>query len=165
MSYVLGIDVSTTATKAVIVDGGGEVVATGTSGYDYQIPAPLWSEQDPHLWWDATVEAVRSVMHTGGIDGTEVDAVGLTGQMHGSVLLDSAGEVLRPAILWNDQRTAAACDEIRDRVGTQRLIEVAGSDALTGFTAPKLLWSVRTNRRCSPASRTCCSRRDGPGGR
>lgn len=140
VSYVIGIDVSTTATKAVVVDGDGEVVSVGTSEYDYQTPHPLWSEQDPSLWWDGTAAAVRTALERAGIGGDAVAAIGLTGQMHGLVLLDADGEVLRPAILWNDQRTQAACDEIRQRVGLQRLIEISGNDALTGFTAPKLLW-------------------------
>lgn len=140
MRYVVGIDVSTTATKALLVDELGKVVAVDSSSYDYEVPAPMWTEQDPHLWWDASTEAIHGVLRRSGIPGSDVDAVGLTGQMHGSVLLDHQGEVIRPAILWNDQRTAAECDEIRRRVGRQRLIEVTGNDALTGFTAPKLLW-------------------------
>lgn len=140
MSYVLGIDTSTTATKAVLVDEEGEVRGVGSSSYDYQTPRPLWSEQDPQLWWSATIDAVRDVMAHNGVEASEVEAVGLTGQMHGSVLLDDEGEVVRPAILWNDQRTEAECDEIRRRVGPERLIQLTGNDALTGFTAPKLLW-------------------------
>jgi xylulokinase len=143
MSFVIGIDSSTTATKAILVDPRGTVLGVGSSSYDYQIPHPLWSEQDPQLWWEATIAAVRQVMREQGVAAGEVEAVGLTGQMHGSVLLDDEGEVVRPAILWNDQRTAAECDEIRRLVGPERLIEVTGNDALTGFTAPKLLWVRR----------------------
>ena len=140
MSHVVGIDVSTTATKALLIDERGEVIATGTSSYDYDVPRPMWTEQDPHLWWDAAVEALRVMLDSSSVLASEIDAVGLTGQMHGSVLLDRAGEVVRPAILWNDQRTAVECDEIRRRIGRDRLIQVTGNDALTGFTAPKLLW-------------------------
>lgn len=140
MSYVIGIDVSTTATKAVLVDRGGEVVATGSSEYGYETPRPLWSEQSPSLWWEAVVVAIGQVLAEAGVDASQVEAVGLAGQMHGLVLLDARGEVLRPAILWNDQRTGAACDRIRAVVGRERLIEIAGNDALTGFTAPKLVW-------------------------
>jgi xylulokinase len=140
VGHVLGIDVSTTATKAVLVDESGAVVGIGTAEYDYDTPRPLWSEQDPRLWWDGTVAAVRSVLASTGVAGTDIAAVGLTGQMHGLVLLDRTGEVLRPAILWNDQRTAAECDAIRRAVGPERLIEITGNDALTGFTAPKLVW-------------------------
>lgn len=140
MTYVIGIDASTTATKALLVDGAGRVEAVGSSSYDYDVPRPMWTEQDPQLWWDATILSIRHVLEGTGVSPADVDAVGLTGQMHGSVLLDSAGEVVRPAILWNDQRTAAECDEIRRRVGRDRLVAITGNDALTGFTAPKLLW-------------------------
>lgn len=143
MSFTIGLDVSTTATKAILVDDTGAVLGVAVSSYDYETPRPLWTEQDPHLWWGATVDAVRQVLADSGVVGSAVDAVGLTGQMHGSVLLDEHGEVVRPAILWNDQRTAAECDEIRRRVGRERLIEITGNDALTGFTAPKLLWVAR----------------------
>ncbi|MEO7230488.1 MAG: FGGY family carbohydrate kinase, partial [Candidatus Limnocylindrales bacterium] len=140
MSHVLGIDVSTTATKAVLIDESGAVVGVGASAYGFSVPRPLWSEQAPGLWWDGAVDAIRSVLATTGVPGAEVVAVGLTGQMHGAVLLDAAGDVLRPAILWNDQRTAAECDAIRDALGPERLIAITGNDALTGFTAPKLVW-------------------------
>ena len=140
MSHVLGIDTSTTATKAVLVGPDGAVVGIGSSEYGYDVPQPLWSEQDPELWWTATAEAVRSVLASTGVAADDVAAIGLTGQMHGRVLLDAADRVLRPAILWNDQRTADACDEIRRAVGFERLVEITGNDALTGFTAPKLVW-------------------------
>lgn len=140
MSYVIGIDTSTTATKALVMDAAGTVLAVGRSEYGFETPRPLWSEQSPALWWEATTEAIVAGLHQAGITGEQVAAVGLTGQMHGLVLLDAAGAVLRPAILWNDQRTQAECDEIRERVGRARLIATTGNDALTGFTAPKLLW-------------------------
>ena len=140
MAFVLGIDASTTATKAVLVDETGEVTGVGVSEYGFEVPHPGWAEQDPGLWWDGTVAAVRDVLTRTGAQGSDVAAIGLTGQMHGAVLLDQRDEVLRPAILWNDQRTAAACDEIRAAVGPQRLIAITGNDALTGFTAPKLVW-------------------------
>jgi xylulokinase len=140
MSHVVGIDVSTTATKAVLLDHSGAVVASGSAEYGYDIPRPSWTEQDPHLWWDGAVESISQMMKRSGIAAVDIDAIGLTGQMHGSVLLDATGDVVRPAILWNDQRTAAECDEIRRRIGRERLIAITGNDALTGFTAPKLLW-------------------------
>ncbi|MDP9481738.1 MAG: xylulokinase [Chloroflexota bacterium] len=140
MSYVLGIDTSTTATKAVLIDPSGAVAGIGAAEYGFDIPRPGWSEQDPGLWWDGTQTAIRSVLERSGLTGEDVVAVGLTGQMHGAVLLDVAGVVLRPAILWNDQRTGDACDEIRRAVGLERLISITGNDALTGFTAPKLVW-------------------------
>jgi xylulokinase len=137
---VLGIDVSTTATKAVLVDESGAVRGVGASEYDFSVPRPLWSEQEPRLWWDGAVAAIRSVLRSTGVAGEDVASVGLTGQMHGAVLLDRTGRVLRPAILWNDQRTSAECDAIRRVVGLERLVAITGNDALTGFTAPKLVW-------------------------
>ncbi|MEA2537479.1 MAG: xylulokinase [Chloroflexota bacterium] len=140
MAHVLGIDVSTTATKAVLIDESGAVRGIGAAAYGFDTPRPLWSEQEPRLWWDAAVTAIRSVLASTGVAGDEIASIGLTGQMHGAVLLDRAGTVLRPAILWNDQRTGAECDAIRAAVGPERLIEITGNDALTGFTAPKLVW-------------------------
>ena len=140
MSLVLGIDTSTTATKAILVDESGVVKGVASATYGYETPQPLWAEQSPASWWEGTAASVREVMAATGTSADEVEAVGLTGQMHGSVLLDEEGAVVRPALLWNDQRTGPQCDEIRRRVGKQRLIEITGNDALTGFTAPKLLW-------------------------
>ena len=140
MRVFLGIDVSTTATKALLTDEAGRVVAVAASEYPYDTPRPLWSEQDPQLWWTGACAAIRAALAQAGVAGGDVAAVGLTGQMHGLVLLDEAGQVLRPSILWNDQRTGAQCDAIRARVGRARLIQLTGNDALTGFTAPKILW-------------------------
>ncbi len=144
-SYFLGIDVSTTAVKALLMDDTGRVIATAASEYGYETPHPLWCEQDPALWWSGTVAAVHQVMRPTDLGKSivlpeSVVGIGLTGQMHGLVLLDAAGEALRPAILWNDQRTAAQCDEMRARLGRENLIRITGNDALTGFTAPKILW-------------------------
>lgn len=140
MPFLLGLDVSTTATKALLMNDQGKVVAVAASEYSYETPRPLWSEQHPGLWWEGAVKSIRSVLRESGISTDEVVAIGLTGQMHGLVLLDEHGQVLRPAILWNDQRTSAQCDEIRARLGKSRLIQITGNDALTGFTAPKILW-------------------------
>jgi len=137
---VLGIDVSTTATKAVLVDERGSVLGIATREYPFERPQPLWSEQDPEPWWTGAAAAIREVLATTGTDPSAVAAVGLTGQMHGLVLLDGADRVIRPAILWNDQRTGAECDLIREALGPERLIRITGNDALTGFTAPKLVW-------------------------
>lgn len=140
MTYLLGIDISTTATKALLIDTEGNVVAVATKEYGFDTPHPLWSEQDPALWWHGTITSIREVVAQAGINGASIRGIGLTGQMHGLVLLDEAGQVLRPSILWNDQRTGAQCDEIRARIGKAKLIEQTGNDALTGFTAPKILW-------------------------
>jgi xylulokinase len=141
----LGIDVSTTGAKALLVDEKGAVVATATTPLTLSTPKPLWSEQDPHEWWTGVTKSIQAVLVGAKAGGTDVAAVGLTGQMHGLVLLDDGQRVLRPAILWNDQRTGAQCDEIRNRMGGRaRLVKITGNDALTGFTAPKILW-VREN--------------------
>ncbi len=140
MAFVLGIDVSTTATKAVLIDEAGAVRAIGLIEYEFETPQPLWSEQAPELWWAGAQAAIRSALASAEVRAEEVVGVGLTGQMHGAVLLGAAGNVLRPAILWNDQRTGAECELIRRAVGPERLIEITGNDALTGFTAPKLVW-------------------------
>lgn len=142
MSYLLGLDISTTGAKAILIDEQGQVVATHTTPQPISTPKPLWSEQNPADWWDGIAASIRAVLEQ--THHPEVAAVGLTGQMHGLVLLDAEGKVLRPSILWNDQRTQAQCDEITERVGFERLIQLTGNRALTGFTAPKILW-VREN--------------------
>ena len=140
MTYFLGIDTSTTGSKALVIDERGEVIAVASSPHTLQTPRPLWSEQDPREWWDAVSASIQSVLKQAGIGGEAIGAVGLTGQMHGLVLLDEAGDVPRPAILWNDQRTQSQCDEIHARLGKERFIQITGNVALTGFTAPKILW-------------------------
>lgn len=142
--YFLGIDVSTTSSKALLIDELGKVITQASNPHTLQQPKPLWSEQDPHEWWDATSKSIRGAIKEARIEAKDVAAIGLTGQMHGLVLLDAAGEVLRPAILWNDQRTQAECDEIHATIGKERFISLSGNVALTGFTAPKILW-VRKN--------------------
>ena len=140
MKYYIGIDVSTTSTKSLLMDQHGKVILTAAKDYPLDTPRPLWSEQEPGLWWMAAIASIRQVLEQSGIHGHSIEAIGLTGQMHSLVVLDESGEVLRPAILWNDQRTEKECHEIRSRIGRERLIEVTGNDALTGFTAPKILW-------------------------
>jgi xylulokinase len=140
MTYFLGIDTSTTSSKALLIDEQGNVVAVASNPHTLQTPKPLWSEQDPREWWEAVSASIKSVLEQAGIGGEGVGAVGLTGQMHGLVLLDDAGNVLRPAILWNDQRTQSQCDEIHQIIGKEKFIQITGNIALTGFTAPKILW-------------------------
>ena len=139
-NFFLGIDTSTTSSKALLIDEHGEVIAVASSPHRLQTPRPFWSEQDPREWWEAVSASIRFVLESAGIAGERIGAVGLTGQMHGLVLLDAAGKVLRPAILWNDQRTQTQCDEIHQIVGKERFIQITGNLALTGFTAPKILW-------------------------
>jgi xylulokinase len=141
MTACIGIDIGTSGTKALVIDPQGQILATGSASYPCQHPRPLWSEQDPNDWWKATVRVVRSVIKQAKLKPAEVAAIGLSGQMHGSVFLDQQERVLRPAILWNDQRTVAECAEIESRAGgRRRLIKMVANPALTGFTAPKILW-------------------------
>lgn len=139
MTYLLGIDVSTTATKALVIDERGAVIAAASDEYDFVMPRPLWAEQNPSDWWGACVNVVRAVLEK--IPPREIAGIGLTGQMHGLVMLDADGNVLRPCILWNDQRTAKQCAEITERVGgAKNLLKLIGNPVLPGFTAPKILW-------------------------
>ena len=141
MTQLVGLDVGTTGVKALALSPAGDVVARAEEAYELSTPQPGWAEQDPEDWWRA---AKRALARLGG----ETTAIGLSGQMHGLVVLDDRDRVLRPAILWNDQRTETECAEIEERVGLQRLIQLTGNRALTGFTAPKLLWL----RRNEPAT-------------
>ena len=138
MTTLVGLDVATTGVKGIAISPTGDVVAKAEETYGLATPRPGWAEQDPEDWWQGT-EAVLARLPVPDAAG-----IGLSGQMHGLVCLRGDGRPLRPAILWNDQRTAAECDEIEERVGLRRLIELTGNRALTGFTAPKLLW-VRNN--------------------
>ena len=144
MNYYIGIDASTTATKALLMDAAGRVIGVASSEYGYETPQPLWSEQLPDLWWHGTRVSIHQVMRETAVSPLSIKGIGLTGQMHGLVLLDKNGQLLRSAILWNDQRTAAECDEMRAVLGRERLIAITGNEALTGFTAPKILW-VKNN--------------------
>jgi len=140
MGYLLGIDVGTTSTRGLICDEQGRILAAADSEHPSFRPRPHWSEQRPEDWWRTTVESVRAAVAEAGIDGKQIQGIGLSGQMHGLVLLNKDDRVLRPAILWNDQRTAEECHEITDRIGRERLIQLTCNPALTGFTAPKILW-------------------------
>ncbi len=144
MSYLLGIDVGTSGAKALLIDAEGAVIASATEEYPLYTPRPLWAEQDPEDWWRATVAAIRAVLNRSGVHAEDVAGLGLTGQMHGMVALDANGQVLRPCIMWNDQRTALQCAEIMATVGKERFLALTGNLALPGFTAPKILW-VRQN--------------------
>ncbi|NIT97689.1 MAG: xylulokinase, partial [Actinobacteria bacterium] len=137
------MDTSTTATKALVVDETGACLGTAASTYDLETPRPLWAEQDPALWWTAAQRSIPAALRDAGVDGAAIDGVGLTGQMHGLVLLDESRRVVRPAILWNDQRSARECEDIRQAVGFDELLRITGNDAFPGFTLPKLLWVRR----------------------
>jgi len=140
-AYLLGIDLGTTGVKSLLLDGDGTVLGTATAGLALATPRPGWSEQDPAAWWEATRASIYSVLERTGVSAAEIAGVGISGQMHGAVLLDKAGVPVRPCILWNDQRSAPQCDEITRRAGGRaRLLELVANPALAGFTAPKLLW-------------------------
>ncbi|HKI16282.1 MAG TPA: FGGY family carbohydrate kinase, partial [Isosphaeraceae bacterium] len=141
MSITLGIDVGTSGTKTLAIDERGTILASASAEYPCEHPRPGWSEQHPDLWWEATVKTLQQVFSSGKFKPADVAGVGLSGQMHGSVFLDAGGRVIRPALLWNDQRTAAECLEIEQRAGgREALIRMVANPALTGFTAPKILW-------------------------
>ena len=141
MNVYLGIDVGTSGTKTLAMRADGKILATATVEYPLSSPKPGWSEQDPERWWQAAIKSVRIVLKQGKIKPADVAGIGLSGQMHGSVFLDGRGQVIRPAILWNDQRTSSECAEIETRAGGRaQLIELVANPALTGFTAPKILW-------------------------
>lgn len=145
MGYFLGIDIGTSGTKTLVIDDTGAIAAEASQSYPSYHPKPLWSEQDPEDWWKATVATVRAAVKKAKLKPADVKAIGLSGQMHGSVFLDKNGKVIRKALLWNDQRTAAECEEIERRAGgRKKLIQMVANPALTGFTAPKILW-LRNN--------------------
>ncbi len=141
MAYTIGVDIGTSGTKSLLVDPDGNILAEASTTYGVLMPKPMWTEQDPEDWWAATVKTIRSVVKQSRVKPAEVKAIGLSGQMHGSVFLDKSGKVLRPALLWNDGRTVDECAEItRLAGGRDELIRMVANPALTGFTAPKILW-------------------------
>ncbi len=148
MSVCIGIDIGTSGTKALAINPNGKILAEASAGYPCHCPKPLWSEQDPEDWWKATVKVVRAIVKKAKLKGADVAAIGLSGQMHGSVFLDKRNKVIRPALLWNDQRTAAECEEIEKRAGGRKqLIKMVANPALTGFTSPKILWLRNHEKR------------------
>ncbi len=145
MSFVMGIDVGTTGTRAIIVRPDGHVVGAATGDHQPMLMLkPGWAEQEPADWWEATIKAVRGALEAASLKGEDIAAIGLSGQMHGVVLLDKTRAVLRPSLIWCDQRSQAQCDWITQKVGAERLIQLVSNPALTGFSAPKILW-VRDN--------------------
>ncbi|MDR0610660.1 MAG: xylulokinase [Planctomycetaceae bacterium] len=141
----LGIDIGTSGAKTLAIDPTGKILASDLQEYPCYTPKPLWSEQNPDDWWNATVKTVRNVLKKTRLKPADIKAIGLSGQMHGSVFLDKKDNVIRPAILWNDQRTVAECREIEISAGgRETLVQLVANPALTGFTAPKILW-LRNN--------------------
>src|SRR5690348_4428125 len=145
MAHLLGIDIGTSGTKTLICDEDGKVLATALAEHPIDSPKPGWSEQDPEDWWQSTIAATKAVLKKAKLKPADIGGIGLSGQMHGSVFLGDGDKALRPALLWNDQRTAKQCIEIEQKAGGRAaLIELVANPALTGFTAPKILW-VREN--------------------
>jgi xylulokinase len=140
MNYLLGIDIGTSGTKTVLFDLDGATVTSSTKEYPLYSPQNGWAEQEPLDWWDAVCKSISEVIEKSGIHANEIKGIGLSGQMHGLVMLDADGNVLRRSIIWCDQRTALECKEITQKVGAKRLIEITANPALTGFTASKIMW-------------------------
>ena len=147
MAYLKGIDVGTSGTKTLICNERGKISASATVEHPISSPKPGWSEQNPEDWWKATVKSIKMVLRQAKLKGRDITGLGLSGQMHGSVFLDRNNNVLRPAILWNDQRTGRQCEEITSIIGRKRLIRLVCNPALTGFTAPKILWERKHEPR------------------
>jgi xylulokinase len=133
---LLGLDVGTTGCRAIAIDLDGNVLGSATATYPLQTPRPGWTEQDPERWWIAAQSTLKQVAELAG----RPLGLGLTGQMHGAVFLDGSGAVIRPALLWNDQRTARQCEAITERIGADKLLEITGNVAVTGFQSPKITW-------------------------
>ena len=140
MEYVIGVDLGTSGTKTVLFSSDGQPIASKTIEYPLYQPQNGWAEQAPEDWWHAACGSMKEVIAKSGINPKDIKGIGISGQMHGLVMLDKAGNVLRRSIIWCDQRTAAECDEITAKVGASRLIELTANPALTGFTASKILW-------------------------
>ena len=140
MAYLIGIDIGTSGTKTVLFDIYGNTIASSTREYPLYQPHNGWAEQDPQDWWQASCSSINEVIQKSGISSADIKGIGLSGQMHGLVMLDKSGCVLRPSIIWCDQRTAVQCEEITARVGASRLVEITANPALTGFTASKIMW-------------------------
>jgi len=141
MAYLLGLDIGTSGVKALLLRTDGTVAATAISKeYPLYAPRPQWAEQVPEDWWEATKEVLQAVLAKAGAKGEEVAAIGLSGQMHGSVFLNEKDEVIRPALLWCDQRTGPQCEVITAKLGQETILEELSNPVLTGFTAPKILW-------------------------
>jgi xylulokinase len=145
LEYTLGLDIGTSAVKALLMDQNGEIVAENSESYQLYTPNPGWAEQDPEDWWQASQKVIKDLIAENKINNLKIKAISFSGQMHSSVFLDENMEVIRPAILWSDTRTSAECEEIYERVGgVKELAKLVSNPALEGFTAPKILW-LRNN--------------------
>lgn len=144
MKYVIGIDLGTSATKTVLFDAEGKILASASREYPLLQPHNGWAEQNPQDWYDAAIETLKKVVSESGVAASDIVSVGISGQMHGLVMLDEDCNVLRPSIIWCDQRTGKECDELTEKLGRETLIKITANPALTGFTASKILW-VKNN--------------------
>ena len=144
MNYTIGVDIGTSGTKSVLFDEKGNVIASASAEYPMYQPQNGYAEQNPEDWYNASISTIREIVSKSGIDTDKIAGLGLSGQMHGLVMLDDENKVIRPAIIWCDQRTSKECEEITEKVGAERLIEITANPALTGFTASKILW-IRNN--------------------
>ena len=144
MRYLLGLDIGTSSTKTALFDEKGNTIKSSTYGYDLYQPQVGWAEQKPEEWWEACVKGINDVIKNSGVDSEDIKGIGLSGQMHGLVLVDKDCNVIRDSIIWCDQRTEKQCDYMTEIIGKERLIQITGNQALTGFTLSKLLW-VRDN--------------------
>lgn len=144
--YFLGIDIGTSGSRAILIDENGTIIASETIEHEaFASPEIGWAEQSPEDWWRASAAAIRAVLAHPAADAEEIAAIGFSGQMHGSVFLGERDEVLRPALLWCDQRTEKQCVEITEKIGAEKLIKLVSNPAITGFTLPKILW-LRENK-------------------
>lgn len=144
MKYLLGLDIGTSGTKTALFDEYGKTISTATFGYGLYQPKTGWAEQNPEDWWNACVKGINAVIEKSQVEPNSIKGIGLSGQMHGLVLIDKNNEVIRNSIIWCDQRTEEQCDYITNTIGKEKLINITGNPALTGFTLSKLLW-VRDN--------------------
>ena len=144
MKYAIGVDIGTSGTKSVLFDQKGTVISSATVEYPLYQPQNGYAEQKPEDWYNAAVSTIKTIVSESGVDSADIVGIGLSGQMHGLVMLDENNNVIRPSIIWCDQRTAKECKEITEKVGAERLVEITANPALTGFTASKILW-VRNN--------------------
>ena len=159
MEYLIGVDLGTSGTKTVLFDAEGSVIASKTIEYPLYQEKNGWAEQDPLDWWNAAADTIRAVVTESGVNNADIKGLGISGQMHGLVMLDRDGAVLRRSIIWCDQRTAKECEEITARVGAKRLIEITANPALTGKSSGYAITSRKSTRsaRTSSCRRITCA--------
>ncbi|MBU1035804.1 xylulokinase, partial [bacterium] len=140
MDYLLGIDIGTSGTKGVLMDREGKIYVWAGREYSIDIPQTGWAEQNPKMWWEATIQVIREVLKESEVDPQQIRGIGLSGQMHGTVFLDKNLQPFRPAIIWADHRSSSQCEFIYQKIGKERLAELTGNPVATGFMCSTLLW-------------------------